>query len=84
MQSSDQQDWDLWLPFALMANQSVQQEATDNTPARMMSGHEMRLPLDLATGRPPGEKLPGTAPEFDAEFEGRWTLRGDRWRVISG
>ena len=30
----------------------------------MMFGREMRLPLNLATGRPPREELPRTAPEF--------------------
>ena len=54
----------LWLPFTLMAYRSAQQEATGYTPARMMFGQEMRLPLDLANGRPPGEVLPQTAPEF--------------------
>ena len=47
-----------------MAYRSAQQEATGYTPARMMLGQEMRLPLDLATGRPPGEELPQMAPEF--------------------
>ena len=48
--SSDQQDWDLWLPFTLMAYRSAQQEATGYIPARMMFGREMRLLLNLATG----------------------------------
>ena len=47
-----------------MVYRSEQQEATGYTPARMMFGQEMRLPLDLANGRPPGEVLPQTAPEF--------------------
>ena len=69
--SSDQQDWDLWLPFTLMAYRSAQQEATGYTPARMMFGREMRLPLDLATGRPPGEELPQMAPEFVVALQQR-------------
>ena len=67
----DQQDWDLWLPFALMAYRSAVQEATDFTPARLMLGRELRLPLDLATGRPPGEELPASEPEYVAALHQR-------------
>ena len=62
--SSDQQHWDLWLPFTLMMYQSAKQKAAGYTPARIMFGRKMQLPLDQATERPPGEELPQTAPEF--------------------
>ena len=67
----DQEDWDLWLPFALMAYRSAVQEATDFTPARLMLGRELRLPLDLVTGRPPGEELPSSELEYVAAMRQR-------------
>ncbi|XP_045137379.1 uncharacterized protein LOC123519856 [Portunus trituberculatus] len=78
--SSDQKDCDLWLPFTLMAYRFAQQEATGYTPARIMFGREMWLPLDLATGRPPGEELPQTAPEFVAALQQRMEAT---WRQVS-
>ncbi|ROT77825.1 hypothetical protein C7M84_003484 [Penaeus vannamei] len=53
--SSDQRDWDVKLPSLLMAYRSAQHEATTHTPAKLMFGRELRLPVDLATGRPPQE-----------------------------
>jgi len=53
--SSDQRDWDVKLPSLLMAYRSAQHETTIHTPAKLMFGRELRLPVDLATGRPPQE-----------------------------
>lgn len=74
----DQEDWDLWLPFALMAYRSAVQEATDFTPARLMLGRELRLPLDLVTGRPPGEELPASEPEYVAAVQQRMEVTRQR------
>ncbi|XP_063849529.1 uncharacterized protein LOC135093868 isoform X2 [Scylla paramamosain] len=41
-----------------MAYRSVVHEVTDYTPARLMLGRELRLPVDLVTGRPPDQSLP--------------------------
>lgn len=51
-----------------MAYWCTQQEATGYTPTRLMFDREMRLPLDLATGRPPGEELLQLVPEFVVVF----------------
>ena len=51
--STDQRDWDTKLPTLLMAYRSAEHEATNYTPARLMLGRELRLPVDLATGHPP-------------------------------
>ena len=69
--SSDQQDWDLWLPFTLMAYRLAQQEATGYTPTRMMFGRKMPLPLDLAAKRPPRKELPQTVPAFMVALQQR-------------
>ena len=77
--SEDQQDWDLCLPFALMAYRTAQQEATGYTPSRLMFGREIRLPLDLTTGRPPGAVLPESAPEYVVTLRER--MEATRQRV---
>lgn len=53
-----QTEWDRKLPLLLMAYRSAEHEATAYTPARLMLGREIRLPVDLVTGRPPDEELP--------------------------
>ena len=62
--ASDQRDWDVHLPFLLMAYRSAEHEATAHTPARLMLGRELRLPVDLATGRPPQEEEKPLATNF--------------------
>lgn len=53
-----QADWDVKLPAMLMAYRSAVHEVTDFTPVRLMFGSELRLPVDLVTGRPPDMSLP--------------------------
>ena len=53
--SRDQRDWDMKLQALLMANRSAQHEATAHTPAKLMFVRELRLSVDLTTGRPPQE-----------------------------
>jgi len=76
---SDQQDWDEWLPYILMAYRSAEHEATKYTPARLMFGREIRLPIDLATGRPPDEKLPTVQSQYAVALQRR--LDDTRQRV---
>ena len=42
-----QRDWDVVLPFALMAYRSSVQESTKETPHAMLYGEEMVLPIDM-------------------------------------
>ncbi|XP_042237389.1 uncharacterized protein LOC121876383 [Homarus americanus] len=51
-----QTEWDENLPAPLMAYGSAAHESTRYTPGKMMLGHELRLPVDLLTGRPPDEE----------------------------
>ena len=62
--ASDQRDWDVHLPVLLMAYRSAEHEATAHTPARLMLGRELRLPVDLATGRPPQEEATPLATSY--------------------
>ena len=57
-----QTNWDCRLPALLMAYRSAEHEATSYTPARLMLGRELQLPVDLATGRPPDDYHPPSPP----------------------
>ena len=60
-----QDNWDQKLPLLLLAYRSAEHEVTDCTPAQMMLGRELRLPVDLAIGRPPDTPEPAVnGPEF--------------------
>lgn len=74
-----QQDWDEWLPYVLMAYRAAEHEATHFTPARLMFGREMRLPVDLALGRPPDAGLPTVQSEYAVALQRR--LEDARQRV---
>ena len=83
----DQRDWDVHLPVLLMAYRSAEHEATAHTPARMMLGRELRLPVDLATGRPPQEEETPLATDYaQALQESMVKVHGNARRhlVISG
>lgn len=45
----DQHDWDVWFPYVLMAYGAAEHEATGFTPAKLMFGRGIRLPVDLST-----------------------------------
>ena len=49
-------DWDEHLPTVLMAYRTAVHGSTGQTPARLMMGHELRVPLDLIFRQPPGSK----------------------------
>jgi hypothetical protein len=46
----NQKDWDIHLPFLLLAYRSSVQESTGYTPSKMMLGQEPILPADLLFG----------------------------------
>ena len=51
-----QRDWDQHIPMLLMAYQSAVHNSTRYTPARLMLGRDLRLPVDLLYGRPEEEQ----------------------------
>ncbi|PIK38531.1 hypothetical protein BSL78_24624 [Apostichopus japonicus] len=44
--SRNQKDWDTWLPYTMMAYRSAQHESTGFSPAELMFGRSIGLPLD--------------------------------------
>ena len=51
----DQKNWHVEIPYLMMAYRSSVNESTGLTPAMLMFGHEIRLPLDIVFGTSPGE-----------------------------
>jgi hypothetical protein len=54
--TTNQKDWDTYLPIISMAYNSSVQESTGFTPSMIMFGREMQLPIDLALGQPKNKK----------------------------
>lgn len=48
----NQRVWDKWLPLFLLAYRSSKHQTTEFTPAMLMFGRELRIPLDLLQGKP--------------------------------
>ena len=51
----NQRDWDQHIPFLLMACRSAVHDTTGNSPAKMMLGRDLKLPVDLSICRPEEE-----------------------------
>ena len=51
----NQRDWDEHIPLLLMAYRTAVHDTTGVTPAKVMMGRDLRLPIDLFIGRPSGE-----------------------------
>ena len=52
-----QKDWDDHVPLLMMSYRSAVHESTKQTPAKLMFGRELNLPIDLLFGRPPNERV---------------------------
>ena len=52
---ANQRDWDVHVPLLLMAYRSSVHDTTGCTPAQLMLGRSLRLPIDLHLGRPEDE-----------------------------
>ena len=70
-----QTDWDQHIPTILMAYRSAEHEATGYTPAQLMLGRDLRLPLDLLFEGPPNEPVEQPTTEYVRS-------QRDRMRVI--
>ncbi len=52
-----QRDWDRLVPLMIMAYRTAEHDTTGYSPAKVMMGHNLRLPMDLIYERPDGEVL---------------------------
>ncbi len=52
----NQRDWDRHVPMLLMAYRSAEHDSTKCSPARLMIGRDLRLPIDLLYSRPEEEQ----------------------------
>ena len=59
-----QENWDEHLPTILMSYRSAEHESTGYTPAQLVMGRDLRLPVDLMMPRPPEEEEQGTSTNF--------------------
>ncbi|KAK3885216.1 hypothetical protein Pcinc_010560 [Petrolisthes cinctipes] len=66
-----QSEWDEKLPALLMAYRSAAHESTGYTPAKLMLGHELCLPVDVLMGRPSGEELPTDTSSYTKHLQER-------------
>ena len=53
----NQKDWDLYIPLLLMAYRSAVHDTSGCTPAKLMLGRDLSLPIDLIYGRPKEEPV---------------------------
>ena len=60
----NQRDWDRYLPLLSMAYRSAVHESTGYTPNELMFGREIRLPVELIFGVPPGDNTPPVYTEY--------------------
>ena len=51
----NQKDWDVHIPFLLMVYRSAVHDTSGCTPAKLMLGRDLKMPIDLIFGRPEEE-----------------------------
>jgi hypothetical protein len=65
---SKQEEWDLFVPLVCMYYRAINHSSTGVSPALLMLGRQIRLPIDVAF--PNTEiKIPNTYPEYVQELE---------------
>ncbi|CAI5671880.1 unnamed protein product [Oreochromis niloticus] len=67
-------DWDLMIPYAVMAYRATKHSATGFTPNFMMFGRELSEPVDLVAGLPPDPDNQPSAPEYVQQMRERLEL----------
>ena len=77
-------DWDLMIPYAVMAYRSTKHSATGFTPNFMMFGREISEPVDLVAGLPPDSEQSSSAPEYVQQMRERLKLAHDITREALG
>lgn len=68
--SKEQKDWDLYLPYLMMAYRSFVHDTMGETPCFMMMGREVTLPVDLVFGKHTVQE-PKPLPDYVEDFNNR-------------
>lgn len=77
-------DWDLMIPYAVMAYRATKHSATGFTPNYMMFGREISEPVDLVAGLPPDSDHAPSAPEYVQQMRERLELAHNITREALG
>ncbi|XP_036001790.1 uncharacterized protein LOC118565513 [Fundulus heteroclitus] len=67
-------DWDLMIPYAVMAYRATKHSATGFSPNFMMFGREVSEPVDLVAGLPPDLDTAPSTPEYVKHLRERLEL----------
>ena len=62
-----QTDWDEHIPFLMMAYRLAVHEATNCSPAKVLFGRDLQLPIDLLLGRPE-EECPESVKQYTRDL----------------
>lgn len=74
--------WNEKLPALLMVYRSAADETTGYSLTKLMFRRELRLPVALLTGKPPGDGFSTDALVFARELENSWR-RFTTWSEVS-
>lgn len=77
-------DWDMMIPFAVMAYRATKQSSTGLTPNMMIFGREITEPVDLVAGLPPDHSRASTPPQYVLQLRERLELSHQLARVALG
>lgn len=67
-------DWDLMVPYAVMAYRATKHSSTGFTPNMMLFGREITEPIDLVAGKPPNDTMTKTFPQYVVQMRERLEL----------
>lgn len=67
-------EWDLMIPYAVMAYRATKHSSTGFTPNMMLFGREVTEPIDLVVGLPPGHEYGKTPPQYVLQLRDRFEL----------
>lgn len=67
-------DWDIMIPYAVMAYRATKHSSTGFTPNMMLFGREVTEPIDLVAGLPPGHESAQTPPQYVTQLRERLEL----------
>ena len=67
-------DWDVMIPYAVMAYRTTKHSSTGLSPNMMLYGREITEPVDLVAGMPPDDDNANTCPQYVMQLRERLEL----------